>query len=61
MQDSCLVPELIPIGCDVVRSSKHDWLVLYVCFLIYGALYVFLFRKATAFHLVSENTLQLIR
>ena len=27
MQDSRLVPELIPIGRDVLRSSKCDWLV----------------------------------
>ena len=27
MQDPRLVPELIPIGRDVLRSSKGDWLV----------------------------------
>ena len=53
MQDSRLVPELIPICRDVLRSSKRDWLVRErsaICFL---------FHKATVFHLVSENTLQL--
>ena len=36
-QDSRLVPELIPIGRDVVRSSLRDWLVRErsaICFLI---------------------------
>ena len=36
-QGSRLVPELIPIGRDVVRSSKRDWLVRgrsAICFLI---------------------------
>ena len=27
MQDSHLVPELVPIGRDVLRSSKRHWLV----------------------------------
>ena len=26
-KDSRLVPELMPIGPDVLRSSKSDWLV----------------------------------
>ena len=37
MQDSRLVPEVTPIGRDVLRSSKRDWLVRErsaVCFLI---------------------------
>ena len=36
-KDSRLVPELIPIGRDVLRSSKYDWLVLersITCFFI---------------------------
>ena len=28
MQDSRLVPELIPICRDIVRSSKRDWLAM---------------------------------
>ena len=37
MQDSRLVPELIPIGRDVLRLSERDWLVherSAICFLI---------------------------
>ena len=48
---------MIPNGRNVLHWSKRDWLVRERSTM----LYVFLFRKATAFHLVSENALQLTR
>ena len=61
MQDSHLVPELIPIGRDVLRSSKCDWLVRgrsATCFLIsqsYGVS-LGLWEHVTAYTLISEQT-----
>ena len=60
MQDSRLVPELIPIGRDVLRSSKRDWLERErsaKCFLISQSYGVSLgvWEYVTAYALISEQ------
>ena len=60
MQDSLLVPELIPIGRDVLHSSKRDWLVRErsaICFLILQSYGVSpgVWECVTAYMLISEQ------
>ena len=60
-KNSRLVPELIPIGRDVLRLSKCDWLARErsaTCFLISQSYGVSrdLWEYVTAYTLISEQT-----